>query len=193
MLQKHQNSRLSTYPALSSQAIYTACPYRGHVLNRQWCAVSLHWVTGSLGWRANNWEQDFFSDESRCCLSHGDGRVRVWHRRGEHYDHSCFTEQDQWDSGGGVVWSGMHSHGRNWLLLNSTLNAQCHADKVIKYEEVPYVQSDRLTFQQDNAFPSSICIAQDFHRSNAGRTLPWPAYSTLYPTEHRRGTSLITI
>ena len=30
---------------------------------------------------------------------------------------------------------------------------------------------------QYNAFPSSICLTQDFHRPNAVHALPWPAYS----------------
>ena len=29
-----------------------------------------------------------------------------------------------------------------------------------------------------NAFPFSICLTQDFRRSNAVHTLPWPAYSS---------------
>ena len=46
-------------------------------------AARLHWMTNSLGWWASNWEHFFFfTNESRFCLSHGHGRVRVWHCRG---------------------------------------------------------------------------------------------------------------
>ena len=43
-----------------------------------------------------------------------------------------------------------------------------------------------------NAFSVSIRLTQDFSRSNAVHTLPWPAYSLpCTAIEHRRGTSLI--
>ena len=76
-----------------------------------------------------------------------------------------------------MSWSGIHSHGRNRLVLNGTCNIQRDVDEVMQPEVMPYVQGDALRFQQYNAFPLSVCFTQVVVRSNAVHTLPWPAYA----------------
>ena len=112
------------------------------ILNRQRRAARLHKVTNGLGWRASNWEQDLFTDESWFCLFHGDARTRMWHRREE-----CYAEQDQWVSESVMVlsiygWFQIHSHGRN-----GTLNVQSYEDKVIQPEVLSYVQGHGHAFR----------------------------------------------
>ncbi|MBJ5695529.1 hypothetical protein JGG83_23035 [Salmonella enterica subsp. enterica serovar Derby] len=41
----------------------------------QWCVERRTWTT--------EWHDIIFSDESRFCLQHHDGRIRVWRHRGE--------------------------------------------------------------------------------------------------------------
>ena len=139
-----------------------------------------------LWWRAPEWRRILFSDESHFCLSHGDGRIRVWRRRGERFADACVAEVDRWGGGSVMVWGAIHSRGRTELLvLNGNLNAQRYVEEVLQPEVVPYVQGHDLTFQQDNARPHAALLAQDFLRDNAVRTLPWPAYSPdLSPIEH---------
>ncbi|GFV86402.1 transposable element Tc1 transposase [Trichonephila clavipes] len=50
-------------------------------LHRQWCDERRMWVA--------EWNEVVFTDESRICLQHHDGRIRVWRHRGERLLNSC--------------------------------------------------------------------------------------------------------
>ncbi|GFW58960.1 transposable element Tcb1 transposase [Trichonephila clavipes] len=50
-------------------------------LRHQWCDERRMW--------AAEWNEVVFTDESRICLQHHDGRIRVWKHRGERMLNSC--------------------------------------------------------------------------------------------------------
>ncbi|KFM64106.1 Transposable element Tc1 transposase, partial [Stegodyphus mimosarum] len=50
-------------------------------LRRQWCYERRMWTA--------EWNEIIFTDESRFCLQHHDGRIRVWRHRGERMLNSC--------------------------------------------------------------------------------------------------------
>ncbi|GFV63606.1 transposable element Tcb1 transposase [Trichonephila clavipes] len=50
-------------------------------LRRNWCDERRMW--------AAEWNEVVFTDESRNCLEHHDGRIRVWRHRGERTLNSC--------------------------------------------------------------------------------------------------------
>ncbi|GFX95735.1 transposable element Tcb1 transposase [Trichonephila clavipes] len=50
-------------------------------LRRQWCDERRMW--------AAEWNEVIFTDESRICLQHHDGQIRVWRHRGERMLNSC--------------------------------------------------------------------------------------------------------
>ncbi|GFX10596.1 transposable element Tcb1 transposase [Trichonephila clavipes] len=50
-------------------------------LRRQWCDERRMWVA--------EWNEVIFTDESRICLQHHDGRIRVWRHREERMLNSC--------------------------------------------------------------------------------------------------------
>ncbi|GFW69188.1 transposable element Tcb1 transposase [Trichonephila clavipes] len=50
-------------------------------LRHQWCDEKRMWVA--------EWNEVGFFDESRICLQHHDGRIRVWRHRGERILNSC--------------------------------------------------------------------------------------------------------
>ncbi|GFX26759.1 transposable element Tc1 transposase [Trichonephila clavipes] len=52
-------------------------------LRHQWCDERRMW--------AAEWNEVVFTDESRICLQHHDGRIRVWRHRGERMLNSCST------------------------------------------------------------------------------------------------------
>ena len=161
-------------------------PYRGPILNQQRRATRLQWVTQRLQWRAREWGRVLFTDESRFCLSHGDGRVRVWRRRGERFADACVIQQDRWGGGSVMVWGGIHQRGRtNLIVLNGNLNARRYIDEVLLPEVVPYVRRHNLSLQQDNARPHSARLTTTFLQQQNVATLPWPPYSPdLSPIEH---------
>ncbi|GFV00123.1 transposable element Tcb1 transposase [Trichonephila clavipes] len=50
-------------------------------LHHQWCDERRMW--------AAEWDEVFFTDESRICLQHHDGRIRLWRHCGEKMQNSC--------------------------------------------------------------------------------------------------------
>ncbi|GFV99909.1 transposable element Tcb1 transposase [Trichonephila clavipes] len=50
-------------------------------LHRQWCDAKSTW--------AAEWKEVVFTDESRICLQHRDGPIRVWRHRGERMLNNC--------------------------------------------------------------------------------------------------------
>ncbi|GFV74107.1 transposable element Tcb1 transposase [Trichonephila clavipes] len=58
------------------------------------------------------WNEVVFTDESRICLPHQDGRIRVWRHRGERMLNSCVMHCHTGPSSGIMVWGGIgyHSH-----------------------------------------------------------------------------------
>ncbi|GFY02126.1 transposable element Tcb1 transposase [Trichonephila clavipes] len=50
-------------------------------LRHQWCYERRMWVA--------EWNEVVFTDESRICLQHHNGRIRVWRHRGERMLNGC--------------------------------------------------------------------------------------------------------
>ncbi|KFM73816.1 Transposable element Tc1 transposase, partial [Stegodyphus mimosarum] len=50
-------------------------------LRRQWCDERRMWMA--------EWNEIVFTDESRFCLQHHDGQIRVWRHRGDRMLNSC--------------------------------------------------------------------------------------------------------
>ncbi|GFW82392.1 transposable element Tcb1 transposase [Trichonephila clavipes] len=74
---------------------------------------------------AKEWNEVFFTDESRTCLQHHDGRIRVWRHRGERMLNSCVTHRHNVRAPGIMVWCGIGYHSRTPLVrIAGTLNSQ---------------------------------------------------------------------
>ncbi|GFS68712.1 transposable element Tcb1 transposase [Trichonephila clavipes] len=56
-------------------------PQNHRRLHREWCEEKRMW--------AAEWNEVVFTNESRICLQHHDGRIRVWRHRGERMLNSC--------------------------------------------------------------------------------------------------------
>ncbi|GFW86550.1 transposable element Tcb1 transposase [Trichonephila clavipes] len=54
------------------------------LFRHQWCNERRKW--------AAEWNEVVFTDESRICLQHHDGRIRVWKHRGERMLNSCLMQ-----------------------------------------------------------------------------------------------------
>ncbi|GFR96428.1 transposable element Tcb1 transposase [Elysia marginata] len=55
-------------------------------------------------WDRIQWRSVVFSDESRFCIDHDDGRVRVWRRSGERYQADCVREHDRRGGASLMMW-----------------------------------------------------------------------------------------
>ena len=64
------------------QLIRPRRPYVGQVLTARYRAARLQWAHRHFLWGRQQWARVLFSDESRFNLSHHDGRIRLFRRRG---------------------------------------------------------------------------------------------------------------
>ncbi|GFW20459.1 transposable element Tcb1 transposase [Trichonephila clavipes] len=136
---------------------------------------------------AAEWNEVVFTDESRICLPHHDGRIRVWRHRGERMLNSCFMLRHTGPAPGTMVWGGIgylsHTH---LVRIASTLHSQRYISEVLEPVVLPYLQGlATAIFQQDNTRPHVARIAQRFFANHQIELLPWPAHSPdLSPIEN---------
>ncbi|GFX99785.1 transposable element Tcb1 transposase [Trichonephila clavipes] len=106
---------------------------------------------------AAQWNEDVYTDESRICLQHPDGRIRVWRYRGERMLNSCVMRRHTVPALGIMAWGGIGYHFRTPL---GTLNSQRYISKVLS----------QLSFLTFRAWPQSY-----FNKIRGDRT--WNALS----------------
>ncbi|UYV78713.1 hypothetical protein LAZ67_16002515 [Cordylochernes scorpioides] len=63
------------YRSVSSRTVAQHIQSNHKRLRRQWCVERRMWT--------GQWNEIVFTDESRFCVQHHDGRIRVWRHRGE--------------------------------------------------------------------------------------------------------------
>ncbi|GFS90424.1 transposable element Tcb1 transposase [Trichonephila clavipes] len=133
---------------------------------------------------ATEWNEVVFTNESRICLHHHDGRIRVWRHRGERMLNSGVMHRHTGPAPGIMVWGGIGYHSRTPLVRNAgTLNNQCYISEIVV---LPYLQGlATAIFQQDNARPHVARIVQRFFVNYQIELLPCPARSPdLSPIEN---------
>ncbi|GFX86513.1 transposable element Tcb1 transposase [Trichonephila clavipes] len=77
-------------------------------LRRQWCDERRMW--------AAEWNEVVFNAESRICLQHHDGRIRVWKHRGERMLNSCVMHRHTGPAPDIMVWGSIGYHSRTPLV-----------------------------------------------------------------------------
>ncbi|GFY02970.1 transposable element Tcb1 transposase [Trichonephila clavipes] len=148
-------------------------------LHRQLCDESRMWVA--------EWNEVVFIDESRICLQHHDGQIRVWRHRGERMLNSCVMHHHTGSAPGIMVWGGIGYPSRTSLVrIVGTLNSQRYISEVLEPVVLPYLQGlATAIFQQDNALPHVARTVQRFFLNHQIELLPWPARSPdLSPIEN---------
>ncbi len=78
-------SEQTTRNHLRKAHLHALCPNRSLDLTAVRRRNCLEWANAHIWWRLALWRGVLFTDESRCSLYRADGRQRVWHRVGEHY------------------------------------------------------------------------------------------------------------
>ncbi|GFX24232.1 tolloid-like protein 2 [Trichonephila clavipes] len=147
-------------------------------LRRQWCDKRRIWVA--------EWNEVVYSDESRICLQHHDGRIRFWRHRGEMMLNSCVMHRHTGPAPGIMVWGGIGYHYRIPLVhIAGTLNSQRYVSEVLEPVVLPYLQGlATAIFQQDNARPHVARIVERFVNHQI-ELLPWLSRSPdLSPMEN---------
>ncbi|GFV70348.1 transposable element Tcb1 transposase [Trichonephila clavipes] len=111
----------------------------------QWCDKRRMW--------AAEWNEVVFTDESRICLQHHDGRIRVWRHRGERMLNSCVMHHHTDPAPGIMVWGGVGYPSLTPLVrVAGTLKSQRYISEVLEPVVLHYLQGlATAIFQQDNA------------------------------------------
>ncbi|GFR60530.1 transposable element Tcb1 transposase [Elysia marginata] len=81
---------------LSTSGLRARRPYIGLILDQRQRHQRTLWAQEHAAWDRIQWRSVVFSDESRFCIDHADGRVRVWRRSGERYQADCVREHEEW-------------------------------------------------------------------------------------------------
>ncbi|GFV36818.1 transposable element Tcb1 transposase [Trichonephila clavipes] len=80
---------------------------------------------------AAEWNEVVCTDESRICLQHHDGRIRVWRHRGEMMLNSCVMHRHTGPAPCISVWGGIGYHSRTPLVrIADTLNCQRYISEI---------------------------------------------------------------
>ena len=169
-------------------------PYCGPGLTRRHRAERLRWCRNNVNRRLRDWHDMLFSDESRFCVDHADGRFRVYRRTGERYADACVMEQGRLGGANIMVWGGIAYGERTQLVVlnfqdngpGRGLTARRYIDQVLRPHVVPFfAQHPGYLFQQDNARAHSAFLTQNFLQANGIHVLDWPAlFPDLAPIEH---------
>ncbi|GFT81602.1 transposable element Tcb1 transposase [Trichonephila clavipes] len=107
-----------------------------------------------LMWVAE-WNEVVFIGESRICLQHYDGRIRVWRHLGEMMLNDCVMHHRTGPAPDIMVWGGIEYHSRTLVVrIAGTLSNQRYISEVLVPVVLPYFQGlATAIFQQDNARP----------------------------------------
>ncbi|GFU69405.1 transposable element Tcb1 transposase [Trichonephila clavipes] len=133
------------------------------------------------------WNKVIFTDESRMCLQHHGGRIRVWRHREERTPNSCVMHYHTNPAPGIMVRGGIGYHFRSPLVpIAGTLIKKSCIFKALEPVVLLYVQRlPRAIFQQGNWQLNVARIVHRFFVNHQIELLPWPARSPdLSPIEN---------
>ena len=156
------------------QPIRLRRPYEGQVLTARHRAARLQWAQRHFRCGRQQWARILFSDEFRFNLSHHDGRIRVFKRRGERFADNCLIERDRFGDRSVMVWVGIMGRRKtNLIVVQGNLNAQGYINQILQPEAVPFLQRHGpAILMHDYARPHVARICRQFLNRNNVNVLP---------------------
>lgn len=193
-----QNGRLPGQRRVSVQTVRNRLHARGlksrrpsvkSLLTDEQKRARLRWSVRHRQWRLRNWNNVLWSDETRLCLRHVDGRRRVWRRVGERHKENCVIPKTSYGGGSIMLWGGICGRtGKTELVVvQGNLTSPRYIDDILTPHVLPVAEQmgDDFVFQQDNARPHVAGIVRDYLHAEGITTMQWPAASPdLNPIEH---------
>lgn len=173
---------------LHSQGLHSRRPVVRPRLTPRQRAERHAWAIRHVRWNRQQWSQVLFTDESRFCLEHNDGRVRIWRRRGERLAQGAVRERTAHGGGSIMIWGGISEHHRTPLYhVQGMLNAQGYRDQILRPLVLPALQQmgPLAVLQDDNATPHRARLVNTFLQQTQVHHMDWPSNSPdLNPIEH---------
>ncbi|GFY12858.1 transposable element Tc1 transposase [Trichonephila clavipes] len=172
----HSVSASTIRRRLQQSGLSTRRPLLGLPLTQNHRRLRSQWFDERGMWVAE-WNTVVFTDESRICLQHHDGRIRVWRHREERILSSCIIHSHTGPALGIMAWGAIGYHSRTPpIRIAGILNSQRYISEVLEPVVIPYLQGlATAIFQRDNARPKVARIVQRFFVNHQIELLPWPA------------------
>ncbi|GFW58512.1 transposable element Tcb1 transposase [Trichonephila clavipes] len=119
------------------------------------------------GGHGTEWNEIVFTDESRFCLQHHNGRIHVYRYPGDLLPDGCVMHSHTGPASGIIVWSGIGFHCHTPLIrIAGALNSQHYISEVLENIVLPYIQRlPSAIFQKNNARPRETRNVQEFFLS----------------------------
>ncbi|GFR91378.1 transposable element Tcb1 transposase [Elysia marginata] len=132
--------------SFSTSGLPARRPYIIHILTQCHRHQRTLWTQEHAAWDRIQWLSVVSSDESRFCIDHADGRVRVWRRSGERYQANCVRENDRWRGASLMMWGVISYNDRIGPVFfhnRRAINAQTYVQDVLQAHMVPYTVMHR--------------------------------------------------
>ena len=119
-----------------------------------------------------------FTDESKFCLDHHDGRERVWRQRNEVL--RIVTEHNQFGGGSVLVWAGISFDGRTdlYVMMNGSVNGLRYRYEILAPFVVTYAVGQEFILMDDNATAHRARIVTAYLEDHGIERMDWPAKSS---------------
>lgn len=160
-------SRSTVRNLLRESGLRARTAARGPMLTVAHRRARLQYARDHVNCPMRNWNNVFFSDESRFCLYGNDRRPRAWHRQGQRYER--FLRPIAAYGGGSVmVWPAFSRDYRTPLVIvRDTLNARRYIDQILRPPVLPLATNRRgFIFMKDNGRPHTANITRQFFQRN---------------------------
>ena len=102
---------------LHAAGLKSRVPAKKPCLSQRHRAARLQFARNHVRWNKQQWRTVTFSDESRFCLRHIDGRLRVWRRNGECHAEVSVQSRHEYNGGSVMVWAGVTADRRTDLVV----------------------------------------------------------------------------
>ena len=109
---------------LHAAGLKSRVPAKKPCLSQRHRAARLQFARNHVRWNRQQWRTVTFSDESRFCLRHIDGRLRVWHRNRERHAEVNVQPRHAYNGGSVMVWAGVTADRRTDLVVVPALHRQ---------------------------------------------------------------------
>ena len=152
-------------------------------------AARFKWAKEHQHWTVKEWRTVLFSDETKINRISGDGRIRVWCRKGEPLTEKLIVGREQQGGGGLLMWGCLSWSGfANGVVPDSKINSDVYTgilEEHLQASAKACFGNRKFIFQQNNASVHISKVTAAWMKKNKITLLPWPAKSPdMNPIEH---------
>lgn len=165
---------------LTSAGYFARRLSRQPLLSQRHCINRYQWAQQHQRVTLQQWQHVVFTDESRVCLDHLDGRLRVRRMAGQPLQDQDIQPMRQGNGGSIHVWGAIHHGGKSALTILEGNVTGVSYRQLLTDVALPYVRGvfgENFVWQQDNAPAHRSRVVAEYLDQEDVTVLPWPACS----------------